>query len=175
MSLQNRKRRNNAHNFTPTKKDLGRRSKSTRSTSREGISLLEPSFKQVNYSDFENLAKTYDSLIAEFYEYYKESGHSEPNMFGFVTVQHIVKFSKDADTIYTENVIGQKATIIYAPFIQGESEEEQNDRRLKLLAAFDQTKKASHILALSLLAGLLSGQGIRKLIHKHEEKTDGSI
>lgn len=132
----------------------------------EGISLLEPMIREPVFASFGDLARAYDALIHEFYNYYRQSSQDEPTLFGFVTVRHRVKFLKDVDSIFTENVIGQKTTLICAPWIEGESTEDQERRRLQLLAAFDHTKRASHILALALLAGLLRGPGLRKLIER---------
>ncbi len=132
-------------------------------------SLIDPQFKGLIFDDFANLAQSYDALIKEFYGYYKEKGHDRPNMFGFVAVRHVVKFSSSTKSVFTENIVGQKTTAIHAPLIPGESQEEQNERRIKLLTAFDHTKRASHILAMSLLVGLLRGRGIKKLIKKHME------
>jgi hypothetical protein len=131
------------------------------------LSLLDPKFQEPRFRDFESLAKTYDALIAEFYEYYRQRGGEEPNLFGFVSVRHVVEFSSTTNAVFTENCIGQKTTIIYAPLISGETLEDQNQRRLQLLVAFDHTKRASHILAMSLLFGLLTEKGVQKLIHKH--------
>lgn len=151
-----------------TKRSSRKGGKSPKGREREEISLLEPVFHEPRFESFSDLAQSCDALIAEFYRYYRESPEGEPNLFGFVTVRHVVKFTKETDAIYTENIIGQKTNVIYAPLIRGESKEEQERRRLSLLAAFDHTKRASHILALTLLVGLLRGPAIRSLLEGSE-------
>lgn len=133
---------------------------------KEGIPLLEPMLGEPVFESFDDLAKACDALIAELYRYYRESSQDEPNMFGFVSVWHVVKFTAETDSVFTENIVGQKTTVIYAPKIEGESAEEQEQRRIALLVAFDHTKRASHVLALTLLMSLLRGGGLRKLIEK---------
>lgn len=133
---------------------------------RDGVPLLEPVLREPVFESFDDLAKACDALIAEFYRYYRESSQDEPNMFGFVSVRHVVKFTDQTDSIYTENVVGQKTTVIYAPEIEGESIDEREQRRLSLLVAFDHTKRASHVLALTLLMSLLRGGGLKKLMEK---------
>lgn len=133
---------------------------------KDGIPLLEPIFREPVFDSFKDLAETTDSLIAEFYRYYRESSQDEPNMFGFVTVKHVVEFTDKTDSIYTENLIGQKTTTIYAPLIPSETPEEREQRRLGLLVAFDHTKRASHVLAMTLLMRLLRGGGLKKLMEK---------
>lgn len=136
-----------------------------------GISLLEPMIREPVFASFGDLARAYDALIHEFYNYYRQVSSDEPTLFGFVSVRHRVQFSREVDAIFTENVIGQKTTLIYAPWIDGETPEDQEQRRLHLLAAFDHTKRASHILALALLSGLLRGPGLRKLIERQNTRS----
>ena len=133
---------------------------------KEGISLLEPRLDPVRFSDFPSLAQSYDALIAEFYSYYRKKGQDDPSLFGFVAVRHVVEFTPKIKSVCTENLVGQKTTVIYAPLIPDETPEHQ-ERRLRLLVAFDYTQRASHILALSLLVSVLSENGLRKLTEKH--------
>jgi hypothetical protein len=105
-------------------------------------SLLEPRFDTIAFDDFVELAENFDWLIQQFYSYYRERGFEEPNLFGFVSVRHMVR-------------IGEKTTVIHAPAFDGESAEQQYDRSIRLLASFDHTKRASHILAMSLLLSML--------------------
>lgn len=134
------------------------------------ISLLEPIIREPVFDSFTDLAKSYDALINEYYRYYQETSSDEPNMFGFVTLRHSVQFTDKTDSVYTENIIGQKTNVIYAPLIKGETPEEQEKRRLGLLAMFDHTKRASHILSLTLLASLLRGPGLKKLTERYEKE-----
>jgi hypothetical protein len=118
-------------------------------------SLLEPRFDTIAFDDFVELAENFDWLIQQFYSYYRERGFEEPNLFGFVSVRHMVRISDQTKEIYTENVLGEKTTVIHAPAFDGESAEQQYDRSIRLLASFDHTKRASHILAMSLLLSML--------------------
>jgi hypothetical protein len=121
----------------------------------ESYSLLEPRFDAIAFDDFAELAENFDWIIQQFYRYYRERGFQEPNLFGFVSVRHMVRISDQTDEIYTENVLGEKTTVIHAPAFKGETAEQQYERSIQLLAAFDHTKRASHILALSLLLSMI--------------------
>lgn len=132
-------------------------------------SILEPSLTDLKFNNFEDMAQGFDALIHEFYRYYNQNSHEEPNLFGFVSVTHRVKF-ENIDCLRTENAIGEKTTIIYAPILPGESAEERMNRELKILAAFEPSKRSSHIMALSLLLGMLGKNGLSILIDKQKKK-----
>ncbi len=108
------------------------------------ISLLEPTIREPSFDSFSDLAKSYDALINEFYRYYRESSSDEPNMFGFVTLRHTVKFTDRTDCIYTENIIGQKTNVIYAPLIEGETGEDKK-KGVSLYLQLLITQKELHI------------------------------
>lgn len=129
--------------------------KTKTSRNRHSYSLLEPRFDAILFDDFAELAQNFDALIEEFYNYYREHRKEEPNLFGFVSVRHMVRISEQTNEIYTENVLGEKTTVIHAPAFPGETSEEKYERSLKILAAFDHTKRASHILAISLLLSMI--------------------
>lgn len=132
-------------------------------------SLLEPSLTDLKFNNFEDMAQGFDALIHEFYRYYNRSSQEEPNLFGFVSVTHRVRF-ENIDCLRTENAIGEKTTIIYAPILAGESAEERMNRELKILAAFEPSKRSSHIMSLSLLLGMLGKNGLSILIEKQKMK-----
>lgn len=151
------------------KKSPSKKSKAKLKTDSVHASILEPSLIDLKFNNFEDMAQGYDALIHEFYRYYNQSSQEEPNLFGFVSVTHRVKF-ENIDCLRTENAIGEKTTIIYAPILPGESLEERMNRELKILAAFEPSKRSSHIMALSLLLGMLGKNGISALIEKQKKK-----
>jgi hypothetical protein len=133
------------------------------------FSVPEPSFSRIQFDSFQEMAQSFDSLITEFYHHYDQSKRDEPNMFGFVSVTHEVKF-ENIERMRTENVVGQKGTVIFAPIIHGENSEERTARELRILAAFDPTKRSNHIMALTLLMAMLGKKGVTKLFEKQKER-----
>jgi hypothetical protein len=133
------------------------------------FTMLEPSFSKIHFESFTDMAQGFDALITEFYRHYHQATHDEPNMFGFVNISHEVRF-ENIERMRTENVVGQKTTIIFAPVISGETSEERTARELRILAAFDPTKRPSHIMALNLLMTMLGKRGLAKLIENQTER-----
>jgi hypothetical protein len=131
--------------------------------------FLDPHFSPLQFNSFDDMAKGFDALINEFYRHYRQLSQGDPNMFGFVSVSHEVRF-ENIERMRTENLVGQKMTLIYAPVIQGEGPDERRNRELNILAAFDPTKRPSHIMALSLLMTLLGKKGVNRLVQRHTER-----